>query len=64
MVEHWVTEERWVKVIDILNRQVSEGACCGIRTMCARSEKRASRADAERAGITRSVLPLLHHSHA
>lgn len=23
VVEHWVTEERWVKAIDVLNRQAS-----------------------------------------
>ena len=24
VVEHWVTEERWVKAIDVLNKQVSQ----------------------------------------
>lgn len=27
VVEHWVMEEEWTKVIDVINRQVSPSGC-------------------------------------
>ena len=45
IVEHWITEEQWLRAIDVLNRQVS----FGLRTRGSLSSV---------AGVARIVLPL------